>query len=134
MLPLTAAEKLLPSPTSAFIHYSRKEYQLGAGLYGQALTITREIDDRADEGVILNNIGQLFSDQQEPDKAADYFTQALQVDRALGNRLAEGTVLSNIGSIYSDKGQSDKALTQFQQALTIFREFGRPQERRHRAR
>ncbi|MDT9298628.1 MAG: tetratricopeptide repeat protein, partial [Arthrospira platensis PCC 7345] len=44
--------------------------------YQQALTISREVRDRAGEATTLNNIGGVYSDIGEPQEALTYFQQA----------------------------------------------------------
>jgi CHAT domain-containing protein/Tfp pilus assembly protein PilF len=67
----------------------------------------------------LNNIGFLYTELGEPDKALGYFQQALTVEQNLNDSAGEETAYNNIGESYSEQGQYDQALTEYQQALQI---------------
>lgn len=77
----------------------------------------------------LNNIGKVYDDLSEPQKALDHFNQALPLARAVGDRIVEGSTLNNIGKAYSALGERQKALHYFDQALLLARAAGdRPGE------
>ncbi|WP_416242438.1 tetratricopeptide repeat protein, partial [Anabaena cylindrica] len=46
------------------------------------------------------NIGKVYSDLGEKQKALEYYNQALPLSRAVGDRGEEATTLNNIGSFY----------------------------------
>jgi tetratricopeptide (TPR) repeat protein len=75
---------------------SRREAE-GAGVLTQALAIFRAVGDRGSEATLLNNIGGVYSDLGEKQKALEYYTQALALRRAVGDRAGEATTLNNIG-------------------------------------
>jgi tetratricopeptide (TPR) repeat protein len=82
------------------------------------------VEDRNGEAVTLSNIGAVYSDLGEKQKALDYFQQALTLRRAVEDRNGEAVTLSNIGAVYSDLGEKQKALDYFQQALPLSRVVG----------
>ncbi|MDM8548956.1 CHAT domain-containing tetratricopeptide repeat protein, partial [Desulfobacterales bacterium HSG2] len=86
--------------------------------------IKKEIGDRRGEGLALTNIGVVYYDLGQYDKALTYYGQALAIDREIGDRRGEGSDLSNIGVVYGNLGQYDKALTYYGQALAIRKEIG----------
>ena len=92
--------------------------------YEQALQIRREIGDRGQEGVVLNNLGNVYYDLRQKQEALRYYEQALQIHRDLKNRKEEGTTLTNLGSMYNVLGQKQEALHYYEQALRIRREVG----------
>jgi tetratricopeptide (TPR) repeat protein len=77
----------------------------------------RAVGDRAREAATLNNIGKVYFDLGEKQKALEYFTQALALRRVVGDRAGEATTLNNIGKVYSDLGEKQKALEYYTQAL-----------------
>jgi len=68
------------------IYYHLGEYAAALNYYEQALTIFREIGDRAEEGTTLNNIGLIYASLGEYVVALDYFQQALTLRREIGDR------------------------------------------------
>jgi tetratricopeptide (TPR) repeat protein len=86
--------------------------------------IARAVGNRAGEATTLNNIGGVYSDLGEKQKALEYYTQALAIFRAVGDRAGEATTLNNIGGVYSDLGEKQKALEYYTQALAIARAVG----------
>ncbi|MBP7686948.1 MAG: tetratricopeptide repeat protein [Thermoflexales bacterium] len=89
-----------------------------------ALTLTRAVNDRGNEGVILNNLGQVYDSLGQQDKALEYYVQALDIHREAGNRTGKGVTFNNLGFVYDDLGQKDKALVYYTQALDIHRKLG----------
>jgi CHAT domain-containing protein len=92
--------------------------------YQQALTIRREIGDRAGEGNSLVSIGGIYESLGKYEEALDYTQQALTILREIGDRAGEGVSLNNIGMIYDHLGRYKDALDYTQQTLTICREIG----------
>jgi len=80
----------------------------------------------------LLNMGNLYSDLGQPQKALDDYTQALPLYRQAGDRLGEGKALNNIGNMYGAPGEEQKALEYYNQALAIRR--GRQSASRRRQR
>ncbi|MEB3831876.1 tetratricopeptide repeat protein, partial [Phormidium sp. CCY1219] len=68
------------------------------------------------------NIGAVYSDIGQPQKALDYYQQALPIMQEVEDRSGEATTLNNIGLVYSDIGQPQEALDYYQQALPIRQE------------
>jgi CHAT domain-containing protein len=82
------------------------------------------VGDRSGEAVTLTNIGGVYADLGEKQKALDYYAQALPLMRAVGDRSGEAAMLSNIGAVYSDLGEKQKALDYYTQALPLRRAVG----------
>jgi len=76
--------------------------------------------DSLDLATTLNNIGAVYSDRGDLDRALDYY----QRDLAIGERLAPdsldvATTLNSIGAVYYDRGDLDRALGYYQRSLAI---------------
>jgi CHAT domain-containing protein/tetratricopeptide (TPR) repeat protein len=100
------------------------QFQAALQSFGQALTIYREIGDRAGEGAALNNIGEVYSSLGQYLQALDSYEQALAISRAIGDRTGEGRTLTGIGAVYDRLGQYLQALDSYEQALAISRAIG----------
>jgi CHAT domain-containing protein len=82
------------------------------------------VGDRGGEATTLNNIGAVYDDLGEKQKALVFYNQALPILRAVGDRGGEAITLNNIGLVYSDLGEKQKALVFYNQALPILRAVG----------
>ena len=76
------------------------------------------------EGIILNNIGTVYSEIGLYPEALEQFQKALVIRREIGDRAGEDVTLNNIGSIYWNQGRYSEALEQYQDALIIQQEIG----------
>ncbi|MEG4850975.1 CHAT domain-containing protein [Microcoleus sp. B5-D4] len=92
--------------------------------YEEALKLYRKAGDRRGEATTLSNIGSVYSDLGEKQKALEYFGQSLPLWRAVGDRGGEARTLNNIGVVYSDLGEKQKALEYYSQSLPLFRATG----------
>jgi len=72
----------------------------------------------------LGNIGLIYSDKGDLDKALKYLQEALVIDKEIGYKQGEASDLGNIGLIYSAKGDLDKALKYHNEAQAIHKEIG----------
>jgi CHAT domain-containing protein/tetratricopeptide (TPR) repeat protein len=82
------------------------------------------LGDKKGEAAALENIGIVYAEIRQPQKALQYYEQALLLYRALGDRGGEAGTLTNIGLVYADIGQPMKALEYYEQALPLARAVG----------
>jgi tetratricopeptide (TPR) repeat protein len=71
--------------------YQTSQFQAALQSWQQALEIYREIGDRAGEGTILSNIGNVYADQGQYPQALESYQQALSIAQEVGDRAGEGT-------------------------------------------
>jgi tetratricopeptide (TPR) repeat protein len=76
-------------------------HELTAALHFRLLisaicTRARKINDRQGEADALLNIGGLYRDMVEKQKALDYFLKALPMLHTIGNKKGEASTISNI--------------------------------------
>jgi serine phosphatase RsbU (regulator of sigma subunit) len=69
------------------------------------------------------NIGLIYQNQSELDKALQYQQQALVAFREAGDKRGIGNTLGNIGNIYSTKNDTLKAIASHKEALKMFVEI-----------
>ena len=92
--------------------------------YEEALKLYREAGDRGMEATTLNNIGLVYSQLGEKQKALEYYSQSLPLTRAVGDRGGEALTLTSIGQVYSELGEQQKALEYYSQSLPLTRAVG----------
>lgn len=88
----------------------------------QALTASRNVQDRWLEAVVLSHIGGIWYNAGVPDSAVTYLRSALTIIRDIGPRSDEGVLLSNIGILYQASGRPDSAGHYLREALEVSRE------------
>lgn len=92
--------------------------------YEESLPLYRAAGDHRGEATVVNNIGAVYDDLGEPQRALDNYQQALELYRAFGDRHGEATTLNNIGAIHISRGEKRKALNN---TAAVYYELGEPQ-------
>jgi tetratricopeptide (TPR) repeat protein len=72
---------------------------------------------------IRHNLGLLYSNLGEPQKALEYLGKALETNREVGNEREEGSVLNDIGNLYVRLGEFRLAIECYSRALEISRKI-----------
>ncbi|MEG4057624.1 MULTISPECIES: CHAT domain-containing tetratricopeptide repeat protein [unclassified Microcoleus] len=119
-----AAEKALNEGLQLYQQGTAQALRGAIVKFEQALKLYREAGDHTREARALNNIGLVYSDLGEKQKALEYYSQSLPLRRAVGDRRGEATTLSNIGTVYSELGEKQKALEYYSQSLPLYRAVG----------
>ncbi|MBD2189398.1 CHAT domain-containing protein [Pseudanabaena mucicola] len=88
------------------------------------LEFFKQSGSRTSEAGMLSQIGALYFDLKQTDKAIAAHQQALEIWRAIGDPSGVANAFYNLGLVYALSNQSDKAFPSFQSALKIFREVG----------
>ena len=86
----------------------------------QALSIAREVSDRAGEGRTLNHLGEVYASQGEIEQALVAYEQALASHRATGNRAGEGVTLHNLGLTLLQRRKFSDAIATLQNAIQVW--------------
>ncbi|MEM0978672.1 MAG: CHAT domain-containing protein [Cyanobacteria bacterium P01_H01_bin.58] len=100
------------------------QYDQSIKFYEQALTIFRELNALAQEGIVLSNLGVAYDDLAQYERAINFYEQSLAIAREIGNRQGEGNALGNLGATYFSLGQYQQAIDLFEQNLAIARDIG----------
>ena len=119
-----AAEKAFREGQQLYQQGTAESLRQAIAKWEEALKLYRATGDRSGEATILNNIGSVYSELGEKQKALEYYSQSLPLRRAVGNRRGEAVTLTNIGGVYSDLGEKQKALEYYSQSLPLFRAVG----------
>jgi len=89
-----------------------------------ALTSARAVGDRAAEAWVLNNLGQVLTQQRVPDSDT-YFEQALEIRRELGDLRGQAQTANNLAFSYQFRGLHERAVQPLREALALQRAAGR---------
>jgi serine phosphatase RsbU (regulator of sigma subunit) len=81
--------------------------------------MNEDLKDKASTAIQLTNIGTVYHDQKNYQKALDYFFRALKIDEELGDKTGIATDLGNIGSLYTSIKKYDEAEKYLLQAVAI---------------
>ncbi|MBD1832820.1 CHAT domain-containing protein [Cyanobacteria bacterium FACHB-472] len=116
-----AAERVFQEGKQLYKQGTADSLRQAIAKYEEALPLYRAVGDKGREALTLNNIGIVYDDLGEKQKALDYYNQSLPLSRAVSDKATEAVILSNIGAVYSDLGQKQKALEFYNQSLPLFR-------------
>ncbi|MGB7375039.1 MAG: tetratricopeptide repeat protein, partial [Rivularia sp. (in: cyanobacteria)] len=92
--------------------------------YNQALTLSREVEDKSGEATTLNNIGGVYDLLGDKQQALKLYKQSLLLRRKVEDKSGEAGSLNDIGSVYQELGDIPQALKYYNQALLLSREVG----------
>lgn len=92
--------------------------------YKQALSLWRAVGDRRAESETLDELGSVYYDLGEGQKAQGYLTDALALFRLAGDQGGDAQTLNNLGRVYDDLGERQKALDYYNQALPLWQTVG----------
>lgn len=87
----------------------------------QALVIYQEISDRRGEGKTLGNIGWIYQNQNNPERAIEYYQQALAIAREISDSEIEVTALKHLARVYTILKEYSQAIEYRKQLLALAR-------------
>lgn len=92
--------------------------------YQQLLEIYFSAGDRVGAANSLLELGEIYAEQGEAERARSLYEQALALYQAIGDRSGEADSLYQLGEFYQKQKQIDRALELYQQALEIYQATG----------
>jgi DNA-binding SARP family transcriptional activator/tetratricopeptide (TPR) repeat protein len=92
--------------------------------FRRALDMFRELEDRANEAVVLNGLAGMLEKQERYPEALAVALDALRMLKAVGHWWTQGTLENGVGWLYAHLGQYDQALAHCQRALGLHRDSG----------
>jgi tetratricopeptide (TPR) repeat protein len=100
------------------------------GIYDKAVKFVMEsieLKDPADlngRAIGYNNLGTIYKDLNEPDKALENYLMALAMHKERGDSLEMPQVLTNIGNTFFIQERNDSALAYYQLSLKLSKDAG----------
>ncbi|OKH52656.1 CHAT domain-containing protein, partial [Scytonema sp. HK-05] len=92
----------------------------------------RSVGDRTGVATTLNNIGRVYDDLGQKQKALEFYNQSLPLRRSVGDRSGEAITLGNIGGLYRDINRPTDAISNLEQSLKIILEMRQGLQRQNR--
>ena len=128
---LAAAQRLGDTVALAHTHYLLGNAQFHLDDYDvadlnirRALDLFRELEDRANEGMVLNGLAGMLEKQERYPEALAVALDALRMLKAAGHWWSQANLENGVGWLYAHLGQYDQALAHCQRALSLHRESG----------
>jgi predicted ATPase/DNA-binding SARP family transcriptional activator len=109
---------------AGWLAYRQGDYGRAMTLHEEALTLWRELDDRADIAASLNHLGAAAYGQGDAVRAVALFEEALALRRELGDRHGIAGSLNNLGVMAFYQGDFERAVTLLEEVLPLYRELG----------
>ena len=103
---------------------SKQDMENALKKFEEALRIFEKVGSSKGEGLTLNNIGLMYKNLGQYDKAVEYHEKSLDITRKIGDVKQEGMTLCSLGLLYSNLGQYQKALEYYEKSLNITRKIG----------
>ncbi len=108
---------------SGNVHYFLNNHERALEYYNDAYEIIQEEGDYLREGIILNNIGLLYMQQQMFGEALDFLARALDAKIMTDDRQLISSTLAHLGRLKTDLGDYDGALEYYNDLLSILEEL-----------
>jgi non-specific serine/threonine protein kinase len=96
----------------------------GRAYLESSLEPLRNLSDRRELAVALNNLGAVASRQADVDGARAFLVESLELKRELGDRHGTAMSLSNLGMVEAKASNLEVARASQEEALATFRELG----------
>ncbi|MEO8589111.1 MAG: adenylate/guanylate cyclase domain-containing protein [Flavobacteriales bacterium] len=88
--------------------------------YEHSLTVFRQLHNKQQEAIVLNNLGAIYKDQGHLEEALAAHRNSLAIRSELGDSSGIATSLNNIGLIAYDQGKIPDAMEHYTEALRLY--------------
>jgi predicted ATPase/class 3 adenylate cyclase len=103
------------------------DYASGGTFLTESLAIWRQVGDTPNIAALLDNLGTLFSVQDQPRSARTLYGESLDIRRQLGDTWGIALSLNNVGFVLYRQRDYAAAYAHFEESLALWRERGDPQ-------
>ncbi len=100
----------------SYIHIDQKEHDIAEA---QLLKALRYVKTDMQKGRLINNLGEIYLNQNNYTKALEHYRLALQTAYKANDKLIVSTILSNIGVLYMNSSQNDSAYFYFKKVVKL---------------
>ena len=102
-------------------------YEQAASHHQEALTLFRELGDRAGEAEALNGLGDALLASGQPEDARAQHAIALGLASQIGDKFERARAHNGLAHTFHATGDPGQARHHWQQALTVYTELGAPE-------
>jgi len=92
--------------------------------YNRSINLRKEINDNQGIAGSLNNIGNIYHEQDDYENALGYYKRSLKIKEELGDKKGMSKSINNIGIIYENRGDYAKAIEYFMRSLALKEAIG----------
>ncbi|MDD4748231.1 MAG: tetratricopeptide repeat protein, partial [Salinivirgaceae bacterium] len=104
---------------AAFILWESNKLYDAVDLFTQAAEIFKKLEDYVNLRSVYTNIGVLYADLQDIDKAKRFFDESLEISRELGQREQIASGLIDLAFLEAAMGRQDESNAKLQEALEM---------------
>jgi len=91
------------------VHWIEGAYEDSFSCYSKSAEVYRKVKDRKGEGMVLNNLGILYQNKGEPEKALEYFNQAHAIPEIHNDSTLLSSLYTNLTVSYIELCEWEKA-------------------------
>ncbi|MEM8641421.1 MAG: tetratricopeptide repeat protein [Cyanobacteria bacterium P01_G01_bin.54] len=106
------------------VRCAQGKYDKGLSVCQKAMRLIRAIEDRSEEGQVINTLGTIYGRLKDPDRALSLFQQSWNIARSMDNQRAIAIALANLGITYGQLGNYTQAIKHLQQSLPMAQALG----------
>ncbi|TEU16717.1 MAG: tetratricopeptide repeat protein, partial [Anaerolineales bacterium] len=121
-------EDHLSADNRLWLRFSQGQLVYASAQWPEALTIFeglwKEELPPSLEGTLANDLGSLYQDKGEWERAIEYYERSLAIDEKVGDEHGMSPTLNNLGSVYRDKGEWERAIEYYERSLAIDEKVG----------
>lgn len=103
----------------ANVHFQRGDYPLALDRHFQALSIRRSLADSGGICMSLGNIGLVYENLDEPEKARSYYGDALAIAEAKGSSSVTAWIYTSLGTLALSEGRFEEAKLHLQRSMVL---------------
>lgn len=106
--------------------YYMTQYDEALKHFNLSKEIAEKLGDKLKLAAVINNMGLVYDDKADYQKALTYYLQALKLceEGNTGNNWMYGSTLNNVGLIYQNMGKYDQALEFFNRSMKVKEKIG----------
>ena len=87
--------------------------------FTECLAISKQLNDRYNQAVLLNNLGTIYHIWKDYPQAQNYYQKSLELCRELGDQDGVALALNNLGELATVQGNFPEAIQYSEEALQI---------------
>ncbi len=110
--------------------WERKNYPAAVQFYTRSLTLNEQLNNENGMNGIYNNLGMIYHDMQQYEKALDFFKKNLVGRRAGKDKVSIISSLINISVVHNNLERYAESVQYLQEALAMAREMGDSEQMR----